>query len=122
MRSTRRASSATSATRGCLSSLRLLAPSSKRGRRGERSRRGWRACRSSTRRRAFRRGRPMAETTKPGIRSPFYKAHSELGATFMEEGGWFWTEGFGDLDAEYRAVRDDLGVWDVSPLNKWSFT
>ena len=39
----------------------------------------------------------------------------------MEEGGWFWTESFGDLDAEYRAVRDDLGVWDVSPLNKWSF-
>jgi aminomethyltransferase len=39
----------------------------------------------------------------------------------MEEGGWFWTESFGDLDAEYRAVREDLGVWDVSPLNKWSF-
>ena len=39
----------------------------------------------------------------------------------MEEGGWFWTESFGDLDAEYRGVRDDLGVWDVSPLNKWDF-
>jgi aminomethyltransferase len=62
----------------------------------------------------------MAETT--AIRSPFHKAHSELGATFMEEGGWLWTESFGDLDAEYRAVRDDLGVWDVSPLNKWSVT
>lgn len=64
----------------------------------------------------------MADTTIPAIRSPFYKAHSELGATFMEEGGWLWTESFGDLDAEYRSVRDDLGVWDVSPLNKWSFT
>jgi aminomethyltransferase len=64
----------------------------------------------------------MAETTSPAIRSPFYKVHAELGATFMEEGGWFWTESFGDLDAEYRAVRDDLGVWDVSPLNKWSFS
>jgi aminomethyltransferase len=63
----------------------------------------------------------VAEATSPTIRSPFYKVHSELGATFMEEGGWFWTEGFGDLDGEYRAVRDDLGVWDVSPLNKWSF-
>ena len=39
----------------------------------------------------------------------------------MEEGGWYWTEGFGDADAEYRGVRDDLGVWDVSPLNKWEF-
>jgi aminomethyltransferase len=63
----------------------------------------------------------VAEITSAPIRSPFYKAHAELGATFMEEGGWFWTESFGDLDAEYRGVRDDLGVWDVSPLNKWSF-
>jgi aminomethyltransferase len=63
----------------------------------------------------------VTETTSQSIRSPFHRAHAELGATFMEEGGWFWTESFGDLDAEYRGVRDDLGVWDVSPLNKWSF-
>ncbi len=55
------------------------------------------------------------------IQSPFYDAAAALGASFMEEGGWFWTEGFGDLDGEYLAVRDDLGVWDVSPLNKWEF-
>ena len=55
------------------------------------------------------------------IRSPFYESIAALGATFMEEGGWFWTEGFGDEDAEYHGVRDDLGVWDVSPLNKWEF-
>lgn len=61
----------------------------------------------------------MAEATRDTIRSPFYAAHEALGATFMEEGGWFWTESFGDLAGEYAAVRDDLGVWDVSPLNKW---
>ncbi len=55
------------------------------------------------------------------IRSPFYEIAASLGATFMEEAGWYWTEGFGDEDAEYRGVRDDLGVWDVSPLNKWEF-
>jgi aminomethyltransferase len=44
-----------------------------------------------------------------------------MGGTFMEEGGWLWGEGFGDDAAEYRAVREDLGVWDVSPLNKWEF-
>jgi aminomethyltransferase len=55
------------------------------------------------------------------IRSPFYESAAGLGATFMEEGGWYWTEGFGDEGAEYRGVRDDLGVWDVSPLNKWEF-
>jgi aminomethyltransferase len=55
------------------------------------------------------------------IRSPFYEPAAAMGATFMEEAGWFWTEGFGDLAAEYAGVRDDLGVWDVSPLNKWEF-
>jgi aminomethyltransferase len=55
------------------------------------------------------------------IRSPFYEAAEALGATFMEEGGWYWTDDFGDTDGEYRAVREDLGVWDVSPLNKWEF-
>ena len=61
----------------------------------------------------------MAETREQSIRSPFHAAHAAMGATFMEEGGWFWTESFGDLDREYRGVRDDVGVWDVSPLNKW---
>jgi aminomethyltransferase len=54
-------------------------------------------------------------------RSPFYDAAAALGATFMEEAGWYWTDGFGNPDAEYEAVRGDLGVWDVSPLNKWEF-
>src|ERR1700722_216153 len=58
--------------------------------------------------------------TEP-IRSPFYEPAASLGATFMEEGGWYWTDGFGDADGEYEAVRDGLGVWDVSPLNKWEF-
>jgi aminomethyltransferase len=58
----------------------------------------------------------------PGsIRSPFYQVQAGMGATFMEEAGWFWTEGFGDAVAEHDAVREDLGVWDVSPLNKWDF-
>jgi len=60
-----------------------------------------------------------AEAKAEPIRSPFHRVQAEMGATFMEEGGWLWTESFGDLDREYRAVRDDLGLWDVSPLNKW---
>jgi aminomethyltransferase len=63
----------------------------------------------------------MAEATQESIRSPFYAIHDAMGATFMEDGGWFWTNSFGDLDAEYQAVREGLGVWDVSPLNKWEF-
>jgi len=55
------------------------------------------------------------------IRSPFYEPAAALGANFMEEGGWYWIDDFGDTAGEYRAVREDLGVWDVSPLNKWEF-
>ena len=61
------------------------------------------------------------EITSQTIRSPFYAAQEALGATFMEEGGWYWTEGFGDLEREYHTVREDLGLWDVSPLVKWEF-
>ncbi len=63
----------------------------------------------------------METTEGQSIRSPFHDLHAAMGATFMEDGGWFWTESFGDLDAEYRAVRERIGVWDVSPLNKWNF-
>src|SRR5215210_3424895 len=55
------------------------------------------------------------------IKSAFYDIQDKLGATFTPEGGWFWTESFGDLDAEYRAPREGVGMWDVSPLNKWEF-
>ena len=39
----------------------------------------------------------------------------------MEEAGWWWVTNFGDPEAEYRAVRDGVGMWDLSPLNKWEF-
>ncbi len=29
------------------------------------------------------------------IRSAFYDVQAAMGATFMEEGGWYWTESFG---------------------------
>jgi aminomethyltransferase len=39
----------------------------------------------------------------------------------MEEAGWWWVTNFGDPEAEYRAVREGVGMWDLSPLNKWEF-
>jgi glycine cleavage system T protein (aminomethyltransferase) len=53
------------------------------------------------------------------IRTAFHDVQEARGATFVEEGGWYWSVSFGDPDAEYRAVRDAVGMWDVSPLNKW---
>ena len=56
-----------------------------------------------------------------GIRTAFHGAQEARGATFVEEGGWYWSVSFGDPGAEYSAVRDGVGMWDVSPLNKWDF-
>ena len=40
----------------------------------------------------------------------------------MEWEGWHWTTDFGDAVAEHNAVRQDVGVWDESPLRKWDFS
>jgi aminomethyltransferase len=55
------------------------------------------------------------------IKSAFYDIQAAQGATFVDEGGWWWTGGFGDAGKEYAAVRDGVGMWDLSPLNKWEF-
>ena len=55
------------------------------------------------------------------IKTAFYDVQQARGATFVEEGGWYWSVSFGDPDGEYRAVREGVGMWDVSPLNKWEF-
>lgn len=51
----------------------------------------------------------------------FHPMTSKIAAGFMEESGWWWATNFGDTDAEYRAVREGVGMWDLSPLNKWEF-
>ncbi len=56
-----------------------------------------------------------------GIRTAFHDVTEAQGGGHVLDGGWLWLEGFGDLQKEYAAVRDDVGVWDVSPLNKWDF-
>ncbi|HEX6230721.1 MAG TPA: aminomethyltransferase family protein [Actinomycetota bacterium] len=55
------------------------------------------------------------------IRTAFHEVTGSQGGTHVADGGWMWLEGFGDVRAEHAAVRGDVGVWDVSPLNKWDF-
>ena len=49
----------------------------------------------------------------------FHAITSKSAVGFDEEAGWLWVTTFGDPAAEYRAVREDVGMWDLSPLNKW---
>jgi aminomethyltransferase len=55
------------------------------------------------------------------IKTAFHDVIAAQGGSHVEDGGWMWAEGFGDVQKEYAAVRDDVAVWDVSPLNKWDF-
>ena len=55
------------------------------------------------------------------IKTAFYEVTAAQGGSHVEDGGWLWLEGFGDVAKEYAAIRDDVAVWDVSPLNKWEF-
>ena len=63
------------------------------------------------------RGGPVSDP----IKSAFHDIQQAMGATFVDEGGWWWTGGFGDAGREYTAVREGVGMWDLSPLNKWEF-
>ena len=55
------------------------------------------------------------------IHTAFDEPERELGCEFMEWEDWFWPNHFGDPVAEHNAVRNDVGVWDESPLRKWDF-
>src|SRR5581483_2388293 len=55
---------------------------------------------------------------EPAKRSPLHARHEEAGATMMWTGPWRRPYSYGDVEAEVRAVHDDLGVIDVSTLGK----
>jgi aminomethyltransferase len=55
------------------------------------------------------------------IHTAFDGPERELGCEFMEWEDWSWPNHFGDPVAEHNAVRNDVGVWDESPLRKWDF-
>ena len=60
----------------------------------------------------------------PGRRSCAPRSTRSSGgwaATFAEWEGWDWISDFGDPIAEHHAVREAVGIWDESPLQKWLF-
>jgi aminomethyltransferase len=61
------------------------------------------------------------DSTGESRQTAFHAIMAKTAKGFMEEAGWWWVTGFGELEDEYRAVREGVGVWDVSPLNKWEF-
>ena len=45
-----------------------------------------------------------------------------MGGELVDWEGWYWPNHFGDPIAEHHAIRNDVGVWDASPLRKWGFS
>jgi aminomethyltransferase len=65
----------------------------------------------------------MAEETSMGggselLQSPLHKNHVELGAKFGEFGGWSMPLEYAGVVKEHTAVREAVGVFDVSHLGK----
>lgn len=60
--------------------------------------------------------------TEGPVRSVWHDVQAEQGAEFEDFDGWLWTSTLGDPLAEYRAIRNDVALWDVYPLVKWDFS
>ena len=56
------------------------------------------------------------------LHTPFDAVQRRMGGQFAEWEGWDWISDFGDPIAEHHAVRETVGLWDESPLQKWLFT
>jgi aminomethyltransferase len=55
------------------------------------------------------------------LHTPFDAVQRRMGGQFAEWEGWDWISDFGDAIAEHHAVRETVGLWDESPLQKWLF-
>ncbi len=55
-------------------------------------------------------------------RTAFDRPQRAMGVVqHLDREGWYWPKHFGDPIAEHHAIRNDVGVWDASPLRKWAF-
>ncbi|HEY7666651.1 MAG TPA: aminomethyltransferase family protein [Actinomycetota bacterium] len=55
-------------------------------------------------------------------RSPLHDAQIAMGAEFMWEDGWPWTNKVTDPMAEYEAIRTATGIWDLYSTCKYEVT
>ena len=65
---------------------------------------------------------PAPQVSTEGLRKTAFDAILRRnGGTFAEWEGWDWISDFGDPIDEHHAVRETVGIWDESPLQKWIF-
>ncbi len=65
---------------------------------------------------------PAPLPSSEGLRKTAFDAvQRRMGGVFAEWEGWDWISDFGDPINEHHAVRETVGIWDESPLQKWVF-
>jgi aminomethyltransferase len=65
---------------------------------------------------------PAPLPSSEGLRKTAFDAvQRRMGGVFAEWEGWDWISDFGDPVNEHHAVRETVGIWDESPLQKWVF-
>ncbi len=65
---------------------------------------------------------PVPQASTEGLRKTAFDAiQRRSGGNFAEWEGWDWISDFGDPLNEHHAVRETVGIWDESPLQKWIF-
>jgi aminomethyltransferase len=52
-------------------------------------------------------------------RSVLHDTQVAQGGSFVDYGAWSWASTFGDVAAEFRAIREGVCLWDVYALQKW---
>src|SRR5215471_188900 len=55
-------------------------------------------------------------------RTPLYSVHRELGAKMVDFGGWEMPVQYSGILEEHRAVRERVGIFDVSHMGELEFT
>ena len=58
----------------------------------------------------------------PAKRTPLYSLHRELGAKMVDFGGWEMPVQYSGILEEHRAVRERVGLFDVSHMGELEFT
>ena len=66
-----------------------------------------------------RRGRPVTDAADAAIHlTPLADAHRALGARLIEFGGWLMPVQYGSILEEHRAVRERVGLFDLSHMGE----
>ncbi|HEV3233709.1 MAG TPA: glycine cleavage system aminomethyltransferase GcvT [Candidatus Dormibacteraeota bacterium] len=64
----------------------------------------------------------MTTTSQTVLRTPLYQRHVDAGAQMVEFGGWMMPLQYTSMRDEHQAVRQDVGVFDVSHMGEVHLT